>query len=243
MLAEYGRLSLAQVLAPAIELADGYPIDAETANNIERWKDTLRKWPYSKAVMLPHAGEAREAPQAGEIFRQADLAATLRKLVRGRASRRSPPASRARRRSKPRTTASTGATSRRSSYAGLREQGGLVTLEDLARWKPWIEEPLTTSYRGVDVYKLDTWTQGPVLLQALNILENFDLRAMGYNSANYIHTRLPGDEPRLRRPRLLLRRPAVSAGGAAARTAVEGLREGARGDDSHGPQRCRRRAG
>jgi gamma-glutamyltranspeptidase/glutathione hydrolase len=71
---------------------------------------------------------------------------------------------------------------------GFREQGGLITAEDMANWKPWIEEPLSTSYRGVDVYKLDTWTQGPVLLQTLNILENFDLRSMGYNSANYIHT-------------------------------------------------------
>ena len=187
MLAEYGRLSLAQVLAPAIELADGYPIDAETANNIERWKDTLRQWPYSKAVMLPHAGEARETPQPGEIFRQADLAATLRKLVE--AERQALAAG------KSRKEAIEAAHHRfyRGDVAeefvrGLREQGGLVTLEDLARWKPWIEEPLKTSYRGVDVYKLDTWTQGPVLLQALNILENFDLRAMGYNSASYIHT-------------------------------------------------------
>ncbi len=187
MLAEYGRLSLAQVLAPAIELADGYPIDAETANNIERWKDTLREWPYSKAVMLPHAGEAREAPQSGEIFRQADLAATLRKLVE--AERQALAAG------KSRKEAIEAAHHRfyRGDIAeefvrGLREQGGLVTLEDLAGWKPWIEEPLKTSYRGVDVYKLDTWTQGPVLLQALNILENFDLRAMGYNSASYIHT-------------------------------------------------------
>jgi gamma-glutamyltranspeptidase/glutathione hydrolase len=81
MLEEYGTLSLAEVLQPAIELADGYPIDAETADNIERWKAKLKEWPYSKQVMLPHLGEAREAPRAGEIFRQADLAATLRKLV------------------------------------------------------------------------------------------------------------------------------------------------------------------
>ena len=187
MLGEYGRLSLAEVLAPAIELADGYPIDAETANNIERWKGTLREWPYSKSVMLPHQGEAREAPQPGEIFRQADLAATLRKLVE---TERQALAS-----GKSRREAIAAAHERfyRGDIAaefvrGLSEAGGLITLEDLARWKPWIEEPLSTSYRGVDVYKLDTWTQGPALLQTLNILENFDLRGMGYNSANYIHT-------------------------------------------------------
>jgi gamma-glutamyltranspeptidase/glutathione hydrolase len=187
MLAEYGNLSLGEVLAPSIELADGYPIDAETANNIERWKKTLRDWPYSKGVLLPHAGESREAPQPGEIFRQEDLAATLRRLVE--AERQALAAG------KSRKEAIAAAHDRfyRGDIAqefvrGFREQGGLITLDDLAAWKPWIEEPLHTTYRGVDVYKLDTWTQGPVLLQTLNILENFDLRAMGYNSASYIHT-------------------------------------------------------
>ena len=69
MLAEFGRLSLAEVLEPAISLADGYPIDAETADRIEAEKEKIKEWPYSKAVMLPHAGEAREAPRAGEMFR------------------------------------------------------------------------------------------------------------------------------------------------------------------------------
>src|SRR4029079_10084964 len=81
MLAEYGTMSLADVLAPAIELADGYPIDAETADSIERWKAKLEQWPYSRAVMLPHAGQSRAAAVAGEMFHQVDLAATLRKLV------------------------------------------------------------------------------------------------------------------------------------------------------------------
>ena len=70
---------------------------------------------------------------------------------------------------------------------GAREQGGLITLEDLARWKPRFEEPVHTSYKGIEVYKLDVWTQGPAMLQALNLLEPLDVRAMGYNSARYIH--------------------------------------------------------
>ena len=78
MLAEYGTMSLATVLAPAIEMADGYPIEEQTAGSIERGKDRIKEWPYSKAVFLTHLGEEREAPAAGEIFRQADLAATLR---------------------------------------------------------------------------------------------------------------------------------------------------------------------
>jgi len=187
MLAEYGRLSLAEVLAPAIELADGYPIEAETADRIEREKARLKEWPYSREVMLPHLGEAREAPHAGEIFRQQDLAATLRKLVEAEAQALAA--------GKSRKEAIQTAYDRfyRGDIAqefvrSVQEQGGLVTLEDLAGWKPLIEEPLQTSYRGIDVYKLDTWTQGPVLLQTLNILENFDLRAMGYNSASYVHT-------------------------------------------------------
>jgi gamma-glutamyltranspeptidase/glutathione hydrolase len=137
--------------------------------------------------MLPHLGETYEAPRPGEIFRQADLAATLRKLVE--AEREALAAGKNRRQ------AIEAAHQRfyRGDIAaefvrGLREQGGLVTREDLAQWQPWVEQPVQTSYRGVDVYKLDTWTQGPALLQSLNILENFDLGAMGYNSTNYIHT-------------------------------------------------------
>jgi gamma-glutamyltranspeptidase/glutathione hydrolase len=187
MLAEYGTLSLAEVLGPSIELADGYPIDAETADNIERWKDKLREWPYSKQVMLPHLGEAREAPRAGEIFRQPDLAATLRKLVEAEAQALAA--------GKSRKEAIQAAYDRfyrgdiaREFVRSVQEQGGLITLEDLDRWQPRVEAPLTTNYRGIDVYKLDVWTQGPALLQSLNILENFDLKSLGYNSANYIHT-------------------------------------------------------
>ena len=187
MLAEYGTLSLREVLEPAIRMADGYPIEEETANSIERQKRWLKQWRYSRAVMLPHAGEAREAPEAGEIFRQVDLAATLRKLVEAE--------QRALRQGKNRRDAIYAAYDRfyRGDIAqefvrGFQEEGGLITLQDLATWKVKIEEPVMTTYRGIDVYKLQTWTQGPAMLQALNILENFDLKAMGYNSARYIHT-------------------------------------------------------
>jgi len=187
MLEDYGTLRLADVLAPAIELADGYPIEAETADSIERWKDKLKEWPYSKQVMLPHLGEAREAPHAGEIFRQHDLAAMLRKLVEAEQQALAA--------GKSRKEAIHAAYDRfykgdiaEEFVRGVREQGGLITREDLATWQPRVEAPLHTSYRGVEVYKLDTWTQGPALLQTLNILENFDLKEMGYNSANYIHT-------------------------------------------------------
>jgi gamma-glutamyltranspeptidase/glutathione hydrolase len=187
MLAEYGTMSLAQVLAPAIEMADGYPMEAELVNIIEHYKDIIKQWPDSKRVMLVHPGKAHEAPEPGEIFRQPDLAETLRKLVE--AERRALAAG------KDRKAAIYAAYERfyRGDIAhdlvgAVRELGGLFTAEDLANWKVKIEEPVHTSYKGIEVYKLTTWVQGPVMLQALNILENFDLKAMGYDSARYIHT-------------------------------------------------------
>jgi gamma-glutamyltranspeptidase / glutathione hydrolase len=187
MLAEYGTMSLAQVLGPAIQLADGYPIEAGTANSIERNKDRLKQWRYSREVMLPHLGQAREAPQAGELFVQRDLATILRKLV---AAERE-----ALRAGKSRREAIYAAYDRfyrgdiaRELVRGVQEEGGILALEDLARWKVRIEAPLSTSYKGITVYKLPIWQQGPAMLQALNILENADLKAMGYNSPRYIHT-------------------------------------------------------
>jgi gamma-glutamyltranspeptidase/glutathione hydrolase len=187
MLAEYGTLHLAEVLAPAIQMADGYPIEAETADNIEQEKARIKQWKYSKTVLLPHLGAAREAPAAGEVFVQRDLAATLRKLVE--AERQALAAG------KTRKAAIYAAYDRfyrgdiaRELVRGAREEGGLFTLDDLARWRVKIEEPLRTEYKGITVYKLPIWQQGPVMLQALNILENVDLRSLGYNSAAYIHT-------------------------------------------------------
>jgi gamma-glutamyltranspeptidase / glutathione hydrolase len=187
MLAEFGTFSLAEVLKPAIQLADGYPIEAQTADSIEKEKKRIKEWPYSRQVMLPHFGEKREAPEAGEIFRQPELAVSLRKLVEAEKQ--------ALAQGKSRKEAIYAAYDRfyRGDIAsefvrGVQEQGGLITMEDLANWKVHIEEPLKTTYKGIDVYKLTTWVQSPVLLQGLNILENFDLQSMGYNSARYIHT-------------------------------------------------------
>src|ERR1044071_3667064 len=184
MEAEYGKLSLKEILAPAIAMADGYPIERELVDTIARNKARIDAWPYSKAVMLPRAGAP---PQPGEIFRQPDLAATLRKLVDAEQD--------ALKSGKSRKEAIQAAYDRfyrgdiaREIVRGTQEQGGLFTLDDLAKWQVHIEEPLKTTYRGVDVYKLNVWTQGPSMLQALNILENFDLKSMGYKSARYIHT-------------------------------------------------------
>jgi gamma-glutamyltranspeptidase / glutathione hydrolase len=187
MLAEYGTMSLKEVLTPAMQLAAGYPMDAQTANSMERQKKMISEWPYSKKVFLPHAGQNREAPEGGEIFVQKDLLNTLTKMVQAEQA--------ALKQKKSRRQAIMAAYDRfykgdiaREFVRGCKEQGGLITMQDLASWKPVKEEPVKVNYKGIEVYKLQQWTQGPMLLQALNILENFDLKKMGYNSTTYIHT-------------------------------------------------------
>jgi gamma-glutamyltranspeptidase/glutathione hydrolase len=187
MLAEYGTMSLKDVLTPAMQLAEGYPIEAQTANSFEREKERIKQWPYSKSVFLPHLGEKREAPNAGEIFVQKDLLATLQKLVEAEQQ--------ALKKGKSRKDAIYAAYDRfykgdiaKEFARGAQEQGGLITEQDLAKWKVITEEPLSVNYKGIEVYKMQQWTQGPVMLQALNMLENIDLKSMGFNSARYIHT-------------------------------------------------------
>ncbi len=187
MLAEFGSLSLKEVLEPSIQMAEGYPIERSVADTIEKEKRRIKEWPYSAKVFLPHPGQEREAPHPGEVFRQPDLLSTLRKLVEAEQG-----------------ALAAGKNRREAIYAaydrfykgdiakefvrGSQEQGGLHTLEDLSNWRVYVEEPVTTNYKGIDVYKLNVWVQGPVLLQALNVLENMDLKSLGFNSAQYVHT-------------------------------------------------------
>ena len=186
MLAEFGTMSLKEVLGPAMEMAEGYPIEAQLADKIEEEKERIKEWPYSKMGLLPHLGEEREAPEEGEIFRQPDLLATLKKLVEEEEK-----------------ALASGKNRKEAIYAaydrfykgdiaeefvrGCQEQGGLITKKDLANWKVYLEDPVMTTYKGIEVYKLSCWVQGPVMLQMLNMLENIDLKALEYNSAPYIH--------------------------------------------------------
>jgi len=187
MLAEFGTLSLKDVLEPSIQMAKGYPIEKQLADSIERGKERIKEWPYSKKVLLPHLGEEREAPHPGEIFCQPDLLDTLVKLIESE--------QKALDEGKSRKEAIYAAYARfykgdiaEEFVRGCQEQGGLITMDDLANWKVYIEEPVMTKYKEIEVYKLTCWVQGPVLLQMLNMLENIDLKSMGYNSVNYIHT-------------------------------------------------------
>ena len=186
MLAEYGTMSLEEILAPAMEMALGYPIEAQAANSIERNKDEIKKWKYSKDIFLTNQGEEREAPNEGEVFIQKDLYNTLKKLV-----------------DTEKEAISSGKNRKDAIYEAYKrfyegdiaeeiarstqEQGGLITKEDLKNYEVYIEEPLKTSYKDIDVYKLTTWVQSPVLLQSLNMVENLDIKSMGFNSTNYIH--------------------------------------------------------
>ena len=187
MLAEYGTMSLAEVLGPALQMAAGYPIEAQTANSIELHKKRIKEWPYSKKLYLTHLGEEREAPEAGEIFVQKDLQVTLQKLIEAESQALS--------KGKNRKEAIYAAYDRfyRGDIAqelvrGIQEQGGLITMEDLDKWQVYIEKPDHVNYKGIDVYKLTSWVQGPVMLQALNLLEGINLKSMGFNTAPYIHT-------------------------------------------------------
>ena len=187
MLAEFGTKSLGEVLAPAIEMADGYPIESGTVQRINENYHELIKWPYSKALFFSDATGGIRGPQVGDIFRQPELKVTLEKLVAAE-----------------RAALDKGLARKAAIYAAydrfyrgdiaeeivrtVQNMGGLFTMDDLDRWEVHIEQAVSTNYKGIDVYKLTTWTQGPALLQALNILENFDLASMGYNTVRYIHT-------------------------------------------------------
>ena len=190
-LRRFGTMRLADVLAPAIGLADGgVPmfdhLHESIANQVGRF---TREWPSSAEKFL--VGGA--APPIGHLWRQPDLAATFRRLCRAEA--------RFRRRDAGLRAAHDefyrGPIARRiarfARATAVRDASGaahrgLLTEEDFAAYEARIEPPASTGYRGTRVFKCGTWTQGPVLLQTLNLLEKSDLAAMGHNSADYIHT-------------------------------------------------------
>ncbi len=188
MLAEYGTKTLAEVLAPAMEMASGYPMEADAVRRIRSDRELIRGWRYSRELYFTHPEDAENpGPREGEIFRQPDLLATLAKLVEAEAS--------ALDEGKTRKEAILAAYDRfyrgdigEELVRGTREEGGLFTKEDLDKWQVHIEEPVSTDYKGIEVFKLTSWVQGPVMLQALNMLEGADLKEMGFNSATYLHT-------------------------------------------------------
>lgn len=182
-LERYGTKSLSDVLAPAIELADGFPMYAFLSNYLASERKTSERYEWSARTYYPDG----RVTQPGEMFRQPNLAATLRALAAAEAAALAGGATRAQGIQSGRNAFYTGSIAQRMT-AAVRAAGGVMTDEDLASYRGRIEEPATATYRGYTVHKAGFWNQGPALLQALQILEGFDLSAMGIGSADAFHT-------------------------------------------------------
>ncbi len=177
---KYGTMSFAQVAAPAIEYAAGFPIAEEFALFIRNYQRILELWPASKQFFLPQG----TPPKRGEIFREPTLAKTLGELVAAEKKKRG---RRSTKLQAVRDLFYKGSLAKRV-VAHVAADGGLITYEDMAGYKAEIDQPRTSMYRGYEVVKPGFWTQGPVMLQALQILEGYDLKSMGHNTPEYLHT-------------------------------------------------------
>ncbi len=182
-LREYGTLSFADVVQPSIDLADGFPIDEPRSQMIRAYVRHLNAWPSSKRVFLPNGSW----PRAGEIFRQPDLARTLRSMADVEKKARAAGKTREQAIDAVRDFFYRGEIAHKIDEF-MKANGGLIRYDDMANFRVEPEEPVSTTYRGMTVYKPGFWSQGPSMIETLNILENFDLPGMKVNSAEYIHT-------------------------------------------------------
>lgn len=180
-LQKFGTRTFAEVAQPAIDLANGAPIDEARSNSIARAARFLQRWPTSQRVFLPNG----QLPRPGEIFRQPDLARTLRAMAAAEAAARLK-GDRAAGIEAVRDFFYRGEIARKID-AFSKDNGGLLRYEDLAAFHLEPEEPLQTSYKGYEIYKNGFWTQGAVFIETLNLLEQYDLPALRHNSAEYLH--------------------------------------------------------
>ena len=181
---QFGTKTLAEVMEPAIQLADGFPLDELRVNYIKTRSPIFSQWADAKRIFLPNG----EVPKPGDIFVQADLARTLRGIVQ--AERLASKGMRNNRHAglmAARDYFYRGPIARRIG-AYMQANGGLLAADDFAKFAAKVGQPVETSYRGYEVYKAGFWTQGPALIETLNMLEGFDLKQMGHNSPTYIHT-------------------------------------------------------
>ena len=182
VLERWGTMSFEDVSARAIEYArEGFPLRPRTATAIERQRTFIERWPTNRRVWLKPDGTAYKA---GDTIRLPDLAATLSRMVDAERGARG------------QGRAAGLAAARDRFYKGdiaremvrfLREHGAPFDETDFSEFFARVEDPASVSYRGYTVYKQGFNSQGPALLQALNILETFDLQALGHNSADYLH--------------------------------------------------------
>jgi gamma-glutamyltranspeptidase/glutathione hydrolase len=181
---QFGTKTLAEVMEPAIQLAEGFPIDELRVQYIKTRSPIFSQWEDAKRVFLPGG----EVPKVGDLFVQSDLARTLREIVR--AERLASKGTRNNRHAglmAARDYFYRGPIARRiGNY--MQANGGLIAADDFAKFAAKVGQPVETEYRGYQVFKAGFWTQGPALLETLNMLEGFDLKKMGHNSPAYIHT-------------------------------------------------------
>jgi gamma-glutamyltranspeptidase/glutathione hydrolase len=193
VLARFGTFGFAQVLQPTIELAEqGFPMYEGLHNYLVRAQARFEEqYPSTFALYYPNG----RAPETGEVWRNPDYARVLRQLCDAEAAAQGK--GRVAGIEAARNAFYEGETAHRMADflantrvmdASGKAHAGLLTYADIAQWHADVEAPATVNYRGLDVYKCPTWTQGPVFLQQLTLLEGFDLAALGHNSANYLHT-------------------------------------------------------
>ncbi len=178
---QFGTKSLSEVMQPAIELADGFPIDELRVQYIATRAPIFSQWPEAKRIFLPHG----EVPKVGDVFVQSDLARTLRAIAA------------AEKQNARRGRHAALMAARDFFYRGpigkrigdyMQTHGGLLAASDLAGWHAKVGLPAKGEYRGYEIYKTGFWAQGPMMIEVLNLLEGYDLKKMGQNSTEYIHT-------------------------------------------------------
>jgi gamma-glutamyltranspeptidase / glutathione hydrolase len=181
-LRDFGSKSFSEEIQPAIELADGLAIDEMRAGSIARSRRFFDLWPDSRNTFLPNG----QVPMPGEMFRQPNLAKTLRAMAAAEKKALSAGASRVAAIDAVRDFFYRGDIAHRIDTF-MRANDGLLRYEDMAAFKLEPEEPVSTDYHGYKIYKPGFWSQGPAMIEALNILEGYDLRSLGVNSSEYIH--------------------------------------------------------
>src|SRR5580704_3746241 len=181
-LREFGTKSFGEIIAPAIDLADGYAIDQMRAQSIAGSRPFFDAWPTSKSHFMPNG----QMPQVGDIFRQPDTARTLRAMAEAEKKALASGAKREAAIDAVRDYFYRGEIARKIGDFS-KENKGLLRYEDMAAFKLSVEEPVSTTYRGYVVYKPGFWSQGPAMIEALNILEGYDMHSTPLNSAEYIH--------------------------------------------------------
>jgi gamma-glutamyltranspeptidase/glutathione hydrolase len=180
-LEKYGTKSFAEVAEPAIEYAEqGFAMPEEFGNMLRGYQRIMTLWPDSMKFFYP---EGVPTPR-GEIFREPILAKTLRELV---AAEKKAKGKREAKLTAVRDLFYKGSIAKRIADF-CEKNGGLIAYSDLANFHADVDEPKMGTYRGYEIYKPGFWTQGPVMIQALNILEGYDLKSMGHNSPQYLHT-------------------------------------------------------